>query len=243
MWLMASIRGRKEMKLDLFTRDGRPPRRRRLAVVVTALAAVAIALTPAGSASPPSSGIKQFTVCLAQSATDRPTDPSALPGGSVVSLTLTITNANSSTQSLGSANIDGPVGSNGQPIFPINLDPAKGPLPAFVSGTGTFGTNTSGELQLRNLTVAPGSSPLKVSFSVVTSCTGGTGTWKAPAKQSNNCNGNDFALIQSGGLTSSVGSGGCKLVWLYPPNHANKNATITNTAYTPTVGGNVQNVA
>ena len=233
------------MKLDLFRRDGRPSRRRRLAVVVTALAAVAIALTPAGSASPPSSGIKQYTVCLAQSATPGICDTSALPGGSVVSLTLTITNANSSTQSLGSANIDGPVGSNGQLVFPINLDPAKGPLPAFVSGTGTFGTNTSGELQLRNLTVAPGSSPLTVSFSVVTSCTGGTGTWKAPAKQSNNFlgNGNDFALIQSGGLTSSVGSGGCKLVWLYPPNHANKNATITNTAYTPTVGGNVHNVA
>ena len=113
------------------------------------------------------------------------------------------------------------------------------------SGTGTFGTNTSGELQLRNLTVAPGSSPLKVSFSVVTPCTGGSGTWKAPGKQSNNFlgNGNDFALVQSGGLTSSVGSGGCKLVWLYPPNHANKNATITNTAYTPTVGGTVHNVA
>ena len=233
------------MKLDLFRRDGRPSRRRRLAVVVTALAAVAIALTPAGSASPPSSGIKQYTVCLAQSATPGTCDTSALPGGSVVSLTLTITNANSSTQSLGSANVDGPVGSNGQPVFPINLDPAKGPLPTFVSGTGTFGTNTSGELQLRNLTVAPGSSPLRVSFSVVTSCTGGSGTWKAPAKQSNNFlgNGNDFALVQSGGLTSSVGSGSCKLVWLYPPNHANKNATITNTAYTPTVGGNVHNVA
>jgi len=233
------------MKLDLFTRDGRPSRRRRLAVVATALAAVAVALTPAGSASPPSSGIKQYTVCLAQSATPGTCDTSALPGGSVVSLTLTITNANSSTQSLGSANIDGHVGSNGQPVFPINLDPAKGPLPTFVSGTGTFGTNTSGELQLRNLTVAPGSSPLSVSFSVVTSCTGGSGTWKAPAKQSNNFlgNGNDFALVQSGGLTSSVGSGSCKLVWLYPPNHANKNATITNTAYTPTVGGNVHNVA
>jgi hypothetical protein len=163
----------------------------------------------------------------------------------VVSLTLTITNANSSTQSLGSANIDGPVGANGQPIFPINLDPAKGPLPAFVSGTGTFGTTTSGELQLRNLNLPPGSSPLKVSFSVVTSCTGASGTWKAPTKQSNNFlgTGNDFALIQSGGLTSSVGSSNCKLVWLYPPNHANKDATITNTAYTPAVGGDVHNVA
>ena len=134
------------MKLDLYRRDGRPSRRRRLALVVTALGAVAFALTPAGSASPPSSGIKQYTVCLAQSATPTTCDTSALPGGSVVSLTLTITNANSSTQSLGSANVDGPSGSNGQPVFPINLDPAKGPLPTFVSGTGTFGINTSGEL-------------------------------------------------------------------------------------------------
>src|SRR6476660_6071812 len=208
------------MKLDIFTRDGRPSRRRRLALVVTTLAAVAIALTPAGSASPPSSGIKQYTVCLAQSATPAACDTSALPGGSVVSLTLTITNANSSTQSLGSENVDGPVGSNGQPVFPINFDPAKGPVPQFVAGTGTFGTNTSGQLQLRNLTVAPGSSPLKVLFSVVTPCTGGSGTWKTPAKQSNNflCNGNDFALVQSGGLSLRVGSSSCKLVWLYPPN-------------------------
>ncbi|OLE01838.1 MAG: hypothetical protein AUG91_00130 [Actinobacteria bacterium 13_1_20CM_4_69_9] len=161
-----------------------------------------------------------------------------------MSLTLTITNANSSTQSLGSANVDGSVGANGQPNFPINLDPAKGPLPTFVSGTGTFGANTSGELQLRNLSVAPGSPPLRVSFSVVTSCTGASGTWKVPAKQSNNFlgNGNDFALVQSGGLTSGVGTSNCRLVWLYPPSHANKSATITTTAYTPTVGGNVHYV-
>ena len=232
------------MKQDLFARDGWPSRRRRLAILLTALAAVAVALTPAGSASPPSSGIKQYTVCLAQSATPDTCDTSALPGGSVVSLTLTITNANSSTQSLGSANVDGSVGANGQPNFPINLDPAKGPLPTFVSGPGTFGANTSGELQLRNLSVAPGSPPLRVSFSVVTSCTGASGTWKVPAKQSNNFlgNGNDFALVQSGGLTSGVGTSNCRLVWLYPPSHANKSATITNTAYTPTVGGNVHYV-
>src|SRR6476619_1722634 len=200
MWLMASICGRKAMKLDLFTRDGRPSRRRRLALVVTTLAAVAIALTPAGSASPPSSGIKQYTACLAQSATPGTCDTTALPGGSVVSLTLTITNANSSTQSIGSANIDGPVGADGHLSFPINLDPAKGPLPTFVSGSGTFGSNSSGELQLRNLSLAPGSSALRVSFSVVTSCMGATGTWKVPAKQSNNFlgNGNDFALIGPG---------------------------------------------
>src|SRR6478672_2013362 len=105
------------MKLDLFRRDGRPSLRRRLAVVVTALAAVAIALTPAGSASPPSSGIKQYTACLAQSAMPGTCDTTALPGGSVVSLTLTITNTNSSTQSLGSANIDGPVGADGHLSF------------------------------------------------------------------------------------------------------------------------------
>src|SRR3954468_4155907 len=117
MWLLASICGRKEMKLDLFTRDGQPSRRRRLGVVVTAFAAVAIALTPAGSASPPSSGIKHDTLRPPQSATPGTCDTSALPGGSVVSLTLTITNTNSSTQSLVAANVDGPVGSNGQPVL------------------------------------------------------------------------------------------------------------------------------
>src|SRR5437764_12564624 len=107
--------------------------RRRLAVLIPALAAVAIALTPAGSASPPSSGIKQYTACLAQAATPATCDTSALPGGSLVSLTVTITNANTSTQSLGSANVDGPLNSSGKPIFPINLDPAQGPVPTFSS--------------------------------------------------------------------------------------------------------------
>jgi hypothetical protein len=238
------------MKLagDLSVRDGRPFRRRRLAAIVTALAAVAIAVTPTGSAGPPSSGIKQYAVCLTQTASA--CDTSALPGGSMVSLTLTIKNANSSTQSLGSANVDGPVGSNGQPIFPINLDPAKGPVPTFASpGAGTFDTNTSGQLQLRNLNLPPGSQ-VSVSFSVMTPCAAATGTWKVPAKQRNDFlgSGNDFTLTQSlltpsGGLTSSVGSGGCKLVWLYPPNHANIDTTITNTAYTPTVGGDVHYVS
>src|SRR5204862_3890361 len=55
--------------------------------------------------------------------------------------------------------------------------------------------------------------------------------------------GNDFTLTQSGGLTSAVGSGNSKLVWLYPPNNANKNTVVTNTSYTPPpVGGNVQYV-
>src|SRR5215207_5059789 len=164
---------------DLSMPDGRRFRRRRLAVIVTALAAVAIAVTPAGSAGPPSSGIKQYAVCLTQTAST--CDTSALPGGSMVSLTLTITNANTSTQSLGSANVDGPVGSNGQPIFPINLDPAKGPVPTF-SGAGTFGTNTSGQLQLRNLNLPP-TSKVSVSFSVTTPCAAASGTWKVPAKQ------------------------------------------------------------
>jgi hypothetical protein len=228
---------------NLFVGDRRPPQRWRLAAVVTALAAVAIALTPAGSASPPSSGIKQYNVCLARSATPATCDTSTLPGGSTVSLTLTITNANSSTQSLGSMNLDGPLDTSGKPIFPINLDPAKGPLPTFLSGSGAFGTNTSGELQLQDLNLAPGSQ-LSVSFSVTTPCAG-SGTWKAPAKQSNRFlgTGNDFTLLSSNGLTSSVGSSNCKLVWLYPPNHANRDATITNTAYTPTVGGDVHYVS
>ena len=223
-------------------RGGRPPQRWRLAAIVTALMAVAIALTPAGSASPPSSGIKQYTVCLAPSATPETCETSALPGGSTVSLTLTIKNANSSTQSLGSLNLDGPLDTGGKPIFPINLDLAKGSLPTYGSGSGTFGTNTSGELQLQDLNLAPGSQ-LSVSFSVTTPCAG-SGTWKAPAKQSNRFlgTGNDFTLLSSPGLTSSIGSSNCKLVWLYPPNNANKDAVITNTAYTPTVGGDVHYV-
>jgi hypothetical protein len=226
----------------LLAGDGRRLRRR-LAVLVPALATVAIALTPAGSASPPSSGIKQYTACLAQSATPATCDTSALPGGSLVSLTVTLTNANTSTQSLGSANVDGPLNSSGKPIFPINLDPAQGPVPTFSSGSGTFDTNSAGELQLRNLNLAIGSK-VSVTFSVTTPCTG-SGTWKVPAKQSNvfQGTGNDFTLTQSGGLTSTVGSGNCKLVWLYPPNNANKNTVVTNTSYTPPpVGGNVQYV-
>src|SRR5947208_11680213 len=163
----------------LFAGDGRRLRRR-LAVLIPALAVVAIALTPAGSASPPSSGIKQYIPCLAQSATPATCDTSGLPGGSLVSLTLTIRNANTSTQSLGSVNLDGPLATNGSPVFPINLDSSKGSLPTFVSGSGTFGTNSAGELQLRNLNVPVGSN-VTVSFSVSTPCSG-SGTWKLAAK-------------------------------------------------------------
>ena len=232
------------MKLDLFTRGRRRLRRRRLAVVVTALAAMAIALTPAGSASPPSSGIKQYTVCLAQSATPGTCDTSALPGGSVVSLTLTITNANSSTQSLGSANIDGPVGS-WQPVFPINLDPAKGPLPTFVSGNR--------DVRYRQLRRAPASEPHRCARIVTAEglIQRRDALYRGKRYVEGSCKAVEqfprqrqrlrLGPVQRAGVERRQRQ--LQAVWLYPPNHANKNATITNTAYTPTVGGNVHNVA
>lgn len=188
----------------------RTRRTRGVLVAFGALAVLGAVLVPAGAASPPSSGIKQASVCLQVGST--PGLPCAtvseLPGGQTVALTFTVTNANTSTQAIGSANLDVPVGSG----ISIVANSA-----AFVANTGvagqTFGTNTSSELQLRNLNLPPTSS-VSVNFSVTTPCSGSNLKWGPLSsgpdeKQSNNFSGtgNDFNNTSSAGFTSSIVAG------------------------------------
>src|SRR5579862_7972197 len=104
----AGRRGGAQMKLRLGVGSRRLGGHARAGFLLVALVAFAVVLVPSGSASGPSSGIKQAFVCLAQGTLDAASvpgtcDTSALPGGQTVPLTLTIGNANTSTQSLGSA--------------------------------------------------------------------------------------------------------------------------------------------
>jgi len=124
-------------------------------------------------------------------------------------------------------------------VFTINLDPAKGPMRR-LSRNGTFGTNTSGEPRLRNLTACTGSSPLRVSFSVRGSPVPGKWYVEGSSKQSNISwqRTTIFALVQSCGADASVLQGSCKPSVGCSTNHATSTQPLRTPAYTPTVGGN-----
>lgn len=205
--------------------SGKRDRRRvlRPLLVFAALAALAVVLVPTGSAKAPSSGVKVYTACLSQgqSLSTSGCNPSSLPGGSTVGLTITITNSPTSTQTLGSVNLDGPVDASGNPLLPYVG------TPRYVSGTGGFGTNTAAELQLRNLNLAAGSS-VAVAFQVTTPCTGSNLAWTIAAKQSNNFSGTGNDFQQPAAITSGIASPGCYLGFVNQPADTQVGQTITD---------------
>jgi hypothetical protein len=213
----------------------RPLRRRvglRALATLGALAAVAVVLAPSGGAKPPASEIKRYDACIQNDDTGSPAcntsgQPSTLPGGTTAHLKLTVANELASNQSLGSVNLTAPVA---LPIDPGSVQ--------FSSGSGTFGTNTAGQIQLRDLNLVPGSS-VSVSFNVTTPCSGSGFNWQIAAKQSNRFagTGNDFLLISSTGFTSNIAAGACHLAFVTQPANAQVNSVITDTAYNPTVTG------
>lgn len=223
---------------------GRTRRATRGGVVLALLAALAAVLTPAGSANPPSSGIKEYSLCLSPGALTSSglpgtCDTSSLPGGSTVPLTLTVTNEPTSSQSLGSVNVDAPVDSSGAVLLPMTD-------PQYVDGTGTgaqtFDTNSSGELQLRNLNLPPGGS-VSVTFDVTTPCAGSDMQWQSTAKQSNQYkgNGNDFQTPNPLPV-SGIAADGCNLAWAVEPTSAATDSLITGSPFDPS-GGSVGHVA
>ena len=196
-----------------------------------ALAALAVVLAPTGSASPPASNKKQYSLCL-QGPSDTSntfcqtsTSQSHLSAGSATSMTLTITNAATSPSILGSMNVDAP---SGLPIVSAtgNASPA-GDVTLISNG----GANGTGQLQIRNLNLAPGSKAT-VTFSVQAPCSGGSFTWPNPAtKQSNDFNGtgNDFnPPTLFAGKTSTLGGVGCYLGFLNQPAATQVGMTITD---------------
>lgn len=199
--------------------------------VFAALAALAVVLVPTGSASPPSSNNKQYSLCL-QGPSDMTsnfcqmsTSQSHLSAGSATSMTLTITNAATTPSILGSMNVDAP---SGLPITSATGSANPAGTVALISNGGANGT---GQLQIRNLNLAPGSHAT-VTFSVQAPCTGGSFTWPNPAtKQSNDFNGtgNDFNSPTSfAGRTSTLGGVGCYLGFLNQPAATQVGMTITD---------------
>jgi hypothetical protein len=201
--------------------------------VFAALAAFAVVLVPSGSAKPPASNNKNYSLCL-QGAGDTATtfcqtstSQSHLSAGATTSMTLTISNAATSPSTLGSMNFDAPAGltlssPSVQPPGTVTL----------VSGGSSTGTD---ELQIRNLNLAAGSSVI-VSFSVQAPCAGGPFQWPTPAtKQSNDFNGtgNDFnAPTSFTGQTSVLSGAGCYLGFLNQP--ADTQVSTSTSTYTIT---------
>jgi hypothetical protein len=214
------------------------PRRPGTILAFLLVSLVAVFLTAAASAGGPASSIKFYSACLSQgTAVPGSCSTSNLPGGSAVPLTVTINNDNTSTQALGSVNVDAPTDSSGTVLLPIAAGSA-----AFVAGTGTSTqtvTSSAAEIQLRNLNLAHGRS-VSVTFTVATPCAASAPLqWTVAAKQSNKFNGsgNDFTLTTApSALASTVAAGGCKLVWLTQPTSTTPNTLITGTPFDPTGG-------
>lgn len=203
-------------------------------VAVAALAAFAIVLVPTGSAKPPASNNKKYSLCL-QGTGDigsfcKTTNQSHLSAGSTTSMTLTINNDPASPSVLGSMNFDAPAG-----LSITSASPSATPA-GDVTLVANGGANGTGELQIRNLNLAAGSSA-NVTFSVQAPCAGGPFPWPDPAvKQSNDFNGtgNDFNNPPTSfvGKTSVLGGVGCYLGFLNQP--ADTQVSTSTSTYTIT---------
>lgn len=198
----------------------------RMLLAVAALTALAVVLTPTGSAKPPSNtNLKNYSLCLQGADVSSCPTQSTLTAGATTPMTLTITNSGGSPQTLGSMNFDAPAG--------LTLSSPSVPGP----GTVTLVSGGTDELQIRNLNLAAGSSTT-VTFDVQAPCMGGPYTWPTPeTKQSNDFNGtgNDFNQPTSFlGQTSVLGGGGCALVWATQPTSAAPHTTITGTPFVQT---------
>lgn len=192
-------------------------------LAVAALAAIAVVLTPAGSAG---TTTKPYGVFISGTPT---------AGGVSAQVSIVITNE-ASPQTLGSANI----------TAPTYTDPATGVKYSYSMSSWSYAsdqppatfdpTSTSTLLKLRNLNLAPGAH-VEVDLTAQAPCQAGTYAWGIQVKQANDFSGspgNDFTqdTNSSRGLTVSD-SGGCSLIWTTQPTSAAVNTTITGTAYSP----------
>lgn len=184
------------------------------------LAGLGIALVPSAAAT--GGSVKKYDACLqigGAPACFSPKVASGLPAGAKVELLLTIKNQLASSVKLGSANLAAPA------ALPIDTGTV-----AFASGAGTFGTNTSSQIQLRNLYLSKGQT-VSVRFMVTAPCSGSGFGWTISAKEKNDYSGSGvFTLINQTGLTSNI-VGSCKLAWDTEPASAAKDATITGEPY------------
>jgi hypothetical protein len=205
----------------------------RAVVAFAALAAIAVVLTPAGSAgttNKPFAAVFGSTVVPAASGYN-PTAGGTAGNGYV---TLKITNE-ARNQTLGSSNVYAPnnVTITGADTPSVgSLDPTQQPFPA-------GGTNT---LELRNLNLSYGQFVTVNIYVSASSC--GTFTWNIDAHQSNDYNsnpGNALYFDTTNSSLTTLATGGCHLAWIYQPASANQSTPITDTPFTSS-GTNVHNV-
>jgi hypothetical protein len=198
---------------------------------LAALAALAVVLTPTGSAKPPPPPSGTYQGCLIAGDSTAACTPNANGGdysvltGSNPELQVTITNDSSSNQTLDWANVAVPTG------IGVTIDTTHSPQPA--SYTTYASTSTSSILQLRGLGLAHGVSQTVAFYvnSTSSSCT--DGKWTTQARSSST--GNAFVFptpTSTGGLTSLVAVS-CLLSFQPGPSAALPNQTMTGSAYTP----------
>lgn len=211
----------------------------RRAAVVASLAALAVIFVSAGSAKPPPAPVGTYQLCVSATGTAcTPTgsggDYSVLSGNNP-ELSLTVTNNAASNQTLDYVNF--PLPSNAG----LSIDTADS---SQLVSYATYGaSSTSSVLQLRNLALAPNHSATVDFFvnSAAPSCT--DGAWGSAVVQSSST-GSAFvftSMTGSSGLTSLVAKS-CALMFQHEPAPALPTKTITDVAYTDSVGNGVDNV-
>jgi hypothetical protein len=190
------------------------------------LAALAVVLTPTGSAKPPPPPVGVDDVCLtifgAPSCTMTAGGDYSFWSDSHPELQVTLTNDNSSGLTLGWANLTIPATIG-------TIDTAgSASIPSYKSYAAQ---STATTLQLRSLGLAAGQS-VTVAFlvnSTATSCT--DGQWGLQAQTSNN--GTLFSSPKTSGGMTSLFAVGCQLAFQNQPTAALQNRTITSTPYSP----------
>jgi hypothetical protein len=205
---------------------------------LAALAALAVVLTPTGSAKPPPPPSGTYQACLIAGDGTGACTPTASGGdysvlvGASVQLQVTIKNDSASNQTLDYANVNVPAS-----IIGLSIDTAHIPQPATYKTYAS--TSTASTLQLRGLGLAPGASRTVAFFvnSPTSSCTDGNWTTRAQSSST----GSAFVFTnppsQSGGLTSLVAVS-CQLAFQNQPTAAIQTKTITSAPYNP-LGPNV----
>ena len=202
-------------------------RRHRKATWVLALALGALALSLVPLAAADDSG--NYPACL-QNGEDPvcgSADNSSLPAGTTGELTLTVTNASggeTDATTLGSVNLSAPPG--------IAIDPDTVAFGEGYEGTGTFGTNTASQIELRTLNLDE-SADVSVTFDATASCVVASAAsdleWTIEGAHPED---SEAFQLSGTGLVSDI-TGTCKLVWVTQPKTANVSTTITGAPYTP----------
>jgi hypothetical protein len=160
--------------------------------------------------------------------------PNSVAAGSSTSFTARITNE-ASPQLLGSANVTAPTGFTVTGVAVVSA-------PA-----GATATRVGNVVQLRNLSLPPGSAAIVTITATAPSTATSSTTWAVTAKQSNDFNGppgNNFTLDPASSLAVTVLSGGgggaSRLHFFTEPADAAINTAITSTPFNSPPGTSVQ---